>query len=132
MKAQRAAMRLGLALAVVATLGAVPASGEVVPGRTVQDLYLACKNDAGPGELFCMGYLAGIADLLWAQGSVWMKGDSKFKTRMEKAAKICSNSYSPGSLKQLFINWAEKNPAKWQEDQSLGAVRAFLETWPCE
>jgi hypothetical protein len=101
-------------------------------GRTVQDLYTACKQDSIAQEMFCVRYLDGLADLMFQQGSVWAKGDAKLKSQMKMAAKICNANYTPGSLKQIFINWAERNPKKWQQDQSIGAISAFLNAWPCD
>ncbi len=40
--------------------------------------------------------------------------------------------YSGAQLRQLFINWAEKNPKLWQQPMHFGAVLALREAWPCK
>jgi hypothetical protein len=44
---------------------------------------------------------------------------------------ICSQSGNGAVLRQVFINWAEKNPTDWQLGAVQGVMTAFQETWPC-
>jgi hypothetical protein len=39
---------------------------------------------------------------------------------------------SHGAMIQAFINWAEKNPQKWDMNKTAGVITALQETWPCK
>ncbi len=96
------------------------------PERSVQTLYIDCKEESGINLGSCLGYLLGVADIMVALGQVEAQAEGKpIKSR------ICDASYTTGSLRQIFINWAEKYPQLWTEDKLVGAAQAFQETWPC-
>jgi hypothetical protein len=94
-------------------------------GTTVQELYHKCKKVRNPtvsgtyeqglddltDTAFCFGYIEGIGALM--------------QTRQE----VCSPILNGAAL-QAFINWAEKNPARWDWVASSGVSAALAETWP--
>jgi hypothetical protein len=83
--------------------------------RTVQGLLDTCTTKDGFSFSFgdCMGYLAGILDP--------SDGDS-----------VCEpENVSYGQEVAVFTTWARRNPQKWNEN-SLHAIQAFEEAWPCK
>lgn len=49
-----------------------------------------------------------------------------------KIVGMCNTEFvSAGQMRQAFINWAEKNPTKWQLPESFGAWSAIAEAWRC-
>ncbi len=107
---------------------------------TVQDLYQKCTNTS-PKQLFdeasCMGYVAGIGDLLGYYGTVWSRHKSnddelsKARRVILRTAAICGNP-TYGAMEQAFLNWAKNNPEKWNWSQAGGVASALRERWPCK
>jgi hypothetical protein len=45
---------------------------------------------------------------------------------------ICNKEKVSGlQLRQVFVNWAEKNPTDWQKQEFIGAWSAIQDAWPC-
>lgn len=101
---------------------------ETNASRSVQDLYLHCKDERGIKLGYCFGYIVGVADMMVTLASI----EARARDGTPLAMRLCNASYTAGSLRQLFINWAEKNPQWWTADQIIGVGLAFEETWPCE
>jgi len=44
---------------------------------------------------------------------------------------ICSKpSYE--AMVQVFVNWAEQNPSKWESNRVVGVMTALRANWPCK
>ena len=85
---------------------------------TVQGLYRMCKGQDTSDNLMCIAYVAGVGDLLRAQGG---KGE-KYS--------ICADP-TYGAEMQAFVKWAEANPQEWGKDRIFGVVSALIRNWPC-
>src|SRR5262245_12086825 len=101
--------------------------------RTIQALYENCKSPETVQQLICMSYLSGFSSMMTIVATVSM--DDKTPPEKQEVLKIfglCNPDFvSNGQLRQVFINWAEKHPEQWQQEQSLGAWSALHEAWPC-
>ncbi len=114
---------LALALAVLP----ITALAEETVDMTVQGLYNNCRDEAAARRTFCQGYLFGVADVLSSVRDI--VPDARDQNGIPFG--ICDSRYSVGSLVQIFINWAEKNPDTWRGYLLVGPMLSFTETWPC-
>jgi hypothetical protein len=95
----------------------------------IQALYEACKSQDLNSSRYglCLGYVAGIGDLMHAFGAYSQKSqDENFI-----AFSICGKP-SYGAIVQAFVNWAEANPQRWSDDRLFGVAEALRATWPCQ
>jgi hypothetical protein len=92
----------------------------------VQRLYEMCNGPrSGPEASFCLGYVAGVHDLMAMNGNSFDK-----VTRTEFG--MCDHGKATyGAAVQAFKNWAEKHPKNWADDMLSGVVIALGATWPC-
>ncbi len=103
---------LGLALGLAA---ASPLSR----AATVQELLRECTEDKEE-ELHCIGYVAGIGEVMQHMGASIGFG-------------ICSTGpITHGAMQQAFENWAKKHPENWGDPAGEGVMLALRETWPCK
>ncbi len=52
---------------------------------------------------------------------------------INRASGICNAPPVSGlQLQRVFLNWAERNPQRWNEIRALGVQAAFREAWPCK
>ena len=111
--------------------------------NTVQDLYDECKNDLNDlhttEDYFhwgsCIRYLTGIAHVQMTIGAMLRDPKSNVSGAGRATVKefaICDASFSGGSLRQVFLNWAEANPKMWSEPDGVGVMLAFTQAWPCK
>ena len=99
----------------------------------MQALCKLCISDAPIERFRCGEYLAGVSDALRFAGTGTQLPQMPADARRALAQMgICNADYTYGSLIQLFINWAQKNPQKWTEHRSFGALDALREQWPCK
>jgi Rap1a immunity proteins len=122
----------------IANLAALTASIPCVgygasPMQSTQAMYETCKPDAGAKYLSCLAYLVGVFTAMEAAGTNSTAPNAPFEMRVGFAAVgVCHDEPVSGAeLRQVFLNWAQKNPAKWQDPTYLGVSAAFQELWPC-
>jgi len=99
---------------------------------STQELYSNCMSADPSLVLVCEAYLIGVADVM-AQNSVNLEilPIGYAQRLLFLIVAMCSPSYSGVQLRQIFINWAERNPAKWSQPQAAGAIASIAEVWPC-
>lgn len=108
-----------LAVAVLSSQG-VKAAEDNVP-KTVQDFISSCKFESVYAG-FCMEMIRGIQFMLLANASPKVA---------EKFRMCASDGVTIGQFSQLFLNWANAHPKKWQYDATGGIVLALVEANPC-
>lgn len=100
--------------------------------RSTQDLYNDCKS-ADPGlQIACVRFMSGVAGMMGIAATL----ETEFKAPDAKIAlkvvAMCNTEFvSAAQMRQAFINWAEKNPTKWQLPESFGAWSAIGDAWRC-
>ncbi len=116
-------------IALFALVAVTPASAAVGGFFTGNDTMVDCK-DTGSGEggvnvskyNECVVYLAGISDAAEVFSS--LEG-----TRL----KICApNGTSVEQLRQVFLNFMNARPEKWNLSAAFLALTAFANAWPCK
>ncbi len=131
-------VRLLRASAVALPLVAISVSAlaqSTLSQRSTQTLYKNCKlGSDSPEGISCLSYLLGVADHMKAIGTLLEKRGSIFGRGKPGLAgfAICQSEFSGASLRQVFINWAEKHPKEWTQDMLLSTMDAFRDTWPCK
>jgi hypothetical protein len=130
-------MKITNLLGAAALLGfaAIPTNAEEPKqiSNTVQELYQQCKSHNGPGEVMCLGFIAGsVAQMeIIAIAAEHMDAPTD-RLFLLGETKFCSGQgTSLGAMRQAFINWAEKHPEKWSMYNGYGVNAALRETWPC-
>jgi len=110
------------AVLVVVLLVSPGASAEMKSPPTVQDYINFCQN-GGVDEGYCLGTLYGVTTVLMALGQ---------DGQMLNSSTICSGQFiSNGQMRQVFLNWAERNPKHQKTEGYLGIWSALIEAWPC-
>jgi hypothetical protein len=111
-------------MALVFSLATTACAADSSTPKTVQDFKQSCENRDSPDQLFCVGYIAGVAQMMIAIGVV--------KPSPEAFA-MCPGEPFPsyGADLQVFINWADKHPEKWAEKAFFGVVESLRDKWPC-
>jgi len=122
-----------LSLLVAAMIATPTAAQAQAKERTVQSLYQECKAPETLELMSCVRYLQGVAIALVGNGILYRDQD---RTRAEKTllypVAICvPEGVTGGQLRQVFINWAEKNPLGWNQSEGIGPWVAFQDAWPC-
>src|ERR1700722_8753124 len=90
--------------------------GQQSSGDT-QWLYEQCKSTNPSQQNSCMAYLLGAADVMSGIGNVYERAKTPEEKNFYKqlaVVGICGPTFTAGMLRQVFINWAEKNPAQWK------------------
>ena len=100
----------------------VPSGQSEASELSVQDLLESCKGGRGEfAEGFCLGTMNGAMHLLLLNR--WV-GASPFR--------ICpAEGISTGQARQIFVNWAEKNPKEWQKEASVAVFASLALAYPC-
>lgn len=93
-----------------------------VPAQTVQEMVGNCREpDQAPEKLFCIGQASGV------MGMLMVNAKEPISVRM------CATGFiSNGQAIQIFLNWADRNPTKWQLPSSLGFAYSLREAYPCK
>lgn len=113
-----------------AGLSGPPAAGQ--EARTVQSLYQDCK---ATGERYtgCLRYLTGVGDMMDTIGTI--RGSSPLSPDVLRSlfpfAMCLPEKVTLGQMNQVFLNWTEANPKRWQEPEEIGVWTAFQDAWPC-
>ncbi|WP_156933435.1 Rap1a/Tai family immunity protein [Mesorhizobium sp. LSHC412B00] len=88
---------------------------------STQELLNACQSKKGSDDnLFCLGYVNGVAD---AMGRL-LGPDAK-----DRYCPTQPTTY--GAFQQAFVNWALRHPEKWSAIAFNGVNQALRATWPC-
>ena len=93
---------------------------------TVRTLMQDCESNQATNELYCYGYVTGI-----------MHGFGiRLVDRSENIISeplFCPETYlNAAQATQIFINWAEKNPERWNDDMWKGVVLSLSQAYPCD
>ncbi len=89
---------------------------------SIQGLYQECTGENVYDKYACAGYIAATMDNMTIIGA----------TDVGPTFGICpTTAITVGAARQVFINWAQKNPDKWTLLRYVGVVYALRETWPC-
>jgi hypothetical protein len=102
---------------------------------TTQWLYDRCKSPDPAKQESCAAFLMGSASILGMLGNLYSEppaGVTKETVAPFRLVGICSFDGNGAIVRQVFINWAEKNPTVWKESASNSAMAALQNTWPCK
>ena len=102
--------------------------------KTTQDLYYECSDKNPANEIACVRYLDGVASTMMFSASLLseLKDASPQAQRTRYILGLCPGStITAGQMRQVFINWAKRNPKSWQQIEFAGAFAALREAWPC-
>jgi hypothetical protein len=126
----RSALAIG-ALALVLVLGAVRGARAA---DSVEELYIKCITDVSIVRQQCLWYVAGVSDLLRANGAAFRRERNILARYTLQPVSICEpeKANAPYAAKvQVFVRWAARNPREWQNEAEQGVVLALREAWPC-
>jgi hypothetical protein len=105
------------AIALIAA-GLVPSQALAV---STQELLNACQSTKESGDnLFCLGYVTGVAETM-----------NQLLGPDAKGGYCPKGSISYGAFQQAFVNWAQRHPEKWSATAFSGVSQALRKTWPC-
>ncbi|MDD4616565.1 MAG: Rap1a/Tai family immunity protein [Alphaproteobacteria bacterium] len=107
----------------------------VPPARTGKTLAEACSSNEQSFVMRCTAYLGGVADGMDFL-SVYQKTHESAlnKSRLTlKPFMFCHDQpWSAETLRQTYVQWANSNPSRMQDDQYVVAVDALHDTFPCK
>lgn len=99
--------------------------------RDVQELLGHCRAGLGKTEYIrCLYYVSGVVDMMGLNRIASNATDSQEARIALKLLSFCGDP-TYGAAVQAFINWAERNPDKWDYAQLMGVHSALSELWPC-
>lgn len=126
-------MRLTLGIGVVLSVISLgPAFSESDIGINSQELFEDCKSLNNVRQVSCMRYLKGIFEMLQILGVYQSASNNMSHAKNLSLFSICTEkSITLGQMRQIYVNWAEKNPIRWKDPEFNGALSAFQETFPC-
>jgi hypothetical protein len=111
-----------------------PTPQNVPPARTAQTLLESCNSNDSAFMMRCTAYLGGVADSMDFMAAY----QNTHKAALDKARltlkpyMFCHNdAWTPDTLRQAFLTWANANPNRLQEDQYVAAVDALHDAYPC-
>ena len=94
-----------------------PAFGKTF--RTGNDLYEDCTKHGSVGEIFCLGYVAGVVDQLEIR-------------RGPKFPDGCiPRTVTKGQMKDVVLQYLQSNPETRDITASLLVSLAVAKAWPC-
>ena len=87
---------------------------------------------------FCLGYIKGIGDLMFANGIVRdhiPTTNTMARTYLGNTGG-CTGDAAHGepagaAMIQAFANWAAAHPERWGDRAWTGVVKALAKAWPC-
>ena len=101
-------------------------SGAAKANPTVEDFYGQCASLKIEDRAFCMGFLLGY---LKAKTIKLVYEDGSLVTEDV----ICLNgTMTTDDLRQMFIDWAEQNSERADEDRWVGVLGALSSALPCD
>jgi hypothetical protein len=121
-----------IAALVAASVSAYGADSNTKIPHTIQDLYTECSSQDEDNQLLCLAYLATSRENVTFIGrALFTPLRNPTADRLRKILYCVPNEVTNGQLRQVFINWAEKNPKDWQTVAVAGVIVALREAWPC-
>jgi hypothetical protein len=112
-------------ICVVVALAATVTTTEA-KADTVQELYMKCKATNPAIGMYCVGYVGGVSDAMVMIAELPVGGGQR-----EAFATCAKTGLSRGAVVQAFVNWAEKHPEHWADQDFMGVTAALSEIWPC-
>jgi Rap1a immunity proteins len=112
-------------------VGMFSTSAQAGATQTVQQLLERCNAERGSGSnLFCLGYVGGVADMMMTNRTI--RKMDQLDGGAGRSYQICQTTAATyGADQQIFINWAQKHPERWQDGSLDGVASALRETWQC-
>lgn len=99
--------------------GSISANAQSIKGD-VQEFLSWCRRDQSDEFYgYCLQYIARVSDWMWHVEEMPMKAVGCPRGVASHDARV-----------QAFINWAEKNPKRWNAPRRVGVRAAISETWP--
>lgn len=115
-------------------LGA-PILANAQESANVEFLYKKCKSQEARSQIECSSYLLGISGAMIEIGNLFQNperiGIDKLQAIPLAPFGVCNTRATAAAVKQVFLNWAEKNPKAWGSRMSSGVMVALAQTWPC-
>jgi hypothetical protein len=93
---------------------------------SVQALLNDCEADKPIDQVYCLGFINGI------MSGFGVKLQDQNGDIINRRLYCPDNRVSLGQGRQIFINWAERNPDLWSDEAWRGVLLALSETYPCE
>jgi hypothetical protein len=114
----------------IALLLAAPAKAM----QTTGDLRFDCMSQDLIKQLRCLVYVNAIMDEMQVLGSVNTNPESEGGRSVALSVfSICQKEATMyGAAVQVFKNWADRNPDKWNVPAAMGVSVALREQWPCD
>ena len=114
-------------LVVVLFLLCAGSSAALADNDNVQVLLRKCTSKGSADQLYCIGRVTGIFEMM---GLIGVRAGKQLASM--EPLEICSDPMpSNGAVIQAFTNWANKHPEKWNAPDIAGIVIAVHETWRC-
>jgi Rap1a immunity proteins len=130
---KRAITAASITLTVLANMSG--AIAQTKPGTT-QWLYEQCSSADRGEQDTCSAYLLGVAGVMETAGGVYENAPKMAPKEWAiplGAFGIClSSSVNGADVRQVFTDWAEKNPSKRDTKMPQGAMAALLAKWGCK
>jgi hypothetical protein len=122
--------------AVAAVTSAIIASGflssSAAADSNIQTLLQECNANSTSYEGFhCVGYVCGIADMMGMNGALFMHSGEGLEGLFALSACYGKPEPTCGAKVQVFRNWAQKHPEKWNIQEYVGVALSLREVWPC-
>ena len=116
-------IRLAGAIVFICAAVAIPAKAE----ENTQQLLQKCTAAPGAGDRwYCYGRVTAVFEMMGIVGIAAKQLDSM------RPWQVCVDpTPSNGAVVQVFVNWANKHPEKWDLPDVVGIVAAMRGTWPC-
>jgi len=100
----------------------------------VEGLLEQCSDDSSQDFQACLGYVAGIKDMLAINGVLLTRivaAQSEKQIPLRQLA-ICQNGVvTNGQAVAAFVSWARKHPEKSNGLAAFGVAEALIDVWPC-
>jgi hypothetical protein len=130
---KRTTITASIALAVLANMS--NAVAQTKPGTT-RWLYEQCSSVDRTEQDTCSAYLLGVAGVMETAGFVYENPPKMAPKEWAiplGAFGICLASAVNGAdVRQVFTDWAQKNPNKLDTKMPQGAMAALLAKWGCK
>lgn len=121
--------RLLAAIAVSACICGPTGAAEIK--HPVQKMLEYCKNAQSDAQDvtggICIGSLDLAVDLLGPACAV-----NREQGRYVVPSADIPDGVSRGAAIQIFVNWAEANPTRWNDPDTVGIIESLQDAFPCK
>jgi hypothetical protein len=116
-------------LIMVSVVGFVPALAQSAPSfKSGNALYAQCAGGGTYDRGYCLGYVAGVADLRAAEVAATESG-----TDIMTAVKICRpHDATQGQAMDVVVEFFRRNPQMRNEQAAIQVEVALWKAWPCK